>query len=259
VIELPDSATFAAVIADPRFYLGVFVALLSGVVRGFSGFGAALTYMPLMSAIYGPQLAAPSFLLIDCATGLVLTLSIRHKTDWHGIVPPAAAAMLAVQFGTLILQYADPTALRWAMAGLVIAVVVILASGWRYHGRPLLAVTLGAGLLSGLMSGAMQMAGPPIILCWLGSAQDFVQVRANFIAYFALLALGAVVTYLAHGLLSPVVIAMALVFGPLHVVAMWAGSGLFNRMSERSYRWIAYVIVAGSALISLPVFDRWMH
>ena len=34
-----DSATFTAVIADPRFPAALAISILSGLVRGFSGFG----------------------------------------------------------------------------------------------------------------------------------------------------------------------------------------------------------------------------
>jgi hypothetical protein len=73
----PDSATLAATVADPRFALAVAISILSGMVRGFSGFGAALVYVPLMSAVYGPRVAAPSFLVIDFFTGLPLAERTR--------------------------------------------------------------------------------------------------------------------------------------------------------------------------------------
>ena len=66
----------------------------------------------------------------------------------------------------------------------MLAVVAVLATGWRYHGRPVLTVTLGVGLLSGLMGGAVQIDGPPVIVYWLGSASDAIIVRANFICLF---------------------------------------------------------------------------
>jgi uncharacterized protein len=52
MIELPDGATFAAVLADRRLVLAIVIALLSAGVRGFSGFGSALIYVPLMSAVH---------------------------------------------------------------------------------------------------------------------------------------------------------------------------------------------------------------
>ena len=42
----PDSAAFAATIADPRFVLALAISVLAGLVRGFSGFGSALVYAP---------------------------------------------------------------------------------------------------------------------------------------------------------------------------------------------------------------------
>ncbi len=54
VIEFPDSATFASLIADRRFAIAAGIAALSGLVRGFSGFGSALIYMPLVAAVYDP-------------------------------------------------------------------------------------------------------------------------------------------------------------------------------------------------------------
>ena len=50
-------------------------------------------------------------------------------------LPLAAAAIASAQFGTLILQYADPILLRWMICSLVAVIVGVLASGWRYDGK----------------------------------------------------------------------------------------------------------------------------
>jgi uncharacterized membrane protein YfcA len=52
---MPDLASLTAIVSEPRFALAASVALLSGLVRGFSGFGSALVYVPLISAIYEPR------------------------------------------------------------------------------------------------------------------------------------------------------------------------------------------------------------
>ncbi len=50
MIELPDLATFAALFADRRIYAAIAVSIIAGATRGFSGFGSALIYVPLISA-----------------------------------------------------------------------------------------------------------------------------------------------------------------------------------------------------------------
>lgn len=257
--DWPALSHFAAAIGDPRFALAIFISVLSGAVRGFSGFGSALIYIPLMSAVYGPQTAAPSFLLIDFATGLAFLSTVWRRAVWTEILPLVVASTATAQAGAWILRHADPTTLRWGIAGLVAVLIPILASGWRYHGRPILAVTLAVGALAGILGGAVQISGPPIVLYWLGSATDIAVVRANFVAYFALFAAVLIFTYQTTGLITADVIALALLIGPLHIAAMWAGGKLFDRASERTYRRAAYVIVLAAALVSLPLFDGWLR
>ena len=79
----PTSATFAAVVADPRFPLAVIISILAGIVRGFSGFGSALIYVPLMSALYGPRIAAPSMVVIDVLAGAAFLFTIWRQATWR--------------------------------------------------------------------------------------------------------------------------------------------------------------------------------
>jgi uncharacterized protein len=256
---IPDSATFAAVAADPRFPLAVAVALLSGAVRGFSGFGAALIYVPLMSALYEPRMAAPSFLVIDLFSGLIFASTLWRRAVWREILPLSVAALIAAQFGSLILKYADPIVLRWGISAVVFSIVVLLATGWRYQGRPVLIVTLGVGFLSGLMGGAVQIYGPPVIVYWFGSAVDLLTVRANFICYFATFATGLMVTYSLKGLLTAEATALALLIGPLQLVSQYAGSRLFHLASAKTYTRVAYAIITLAGLVGMPLFDRWLR
>ncbi len=256
---IPDSAVFAAVAADPRFPLALAISVLSGMVRGFSGFGAALVYVPLMSALYEPRMAAPSFLIIDLASGLVFSLTLWRHAVWREVLPLAAAALVAAQFGSLILQYADAITLRWGISVIVFAIVALLASGWRYQGRPMLIVTLGVGFLSGLMGGAVQMYGPPVIVYWLGSAGEMVTIRANFICYFATFASGVMVTYSIKGLLTAEATALALMIGPLQLVSQYVGSRLFHLASPKTYTRVAYTIITLAGLAGMPLLDRWLR
>lgn len=245
----------SSVVTDPRFPLAVAISILAGVVRGFSGFGSALIFIPLMSAVYGPQTAAATFVVIDLAVGAFFVPRVWRKADFRQILPLAAAAVTAAQFGALILLYTEPIWLRWGISALVAIVVIVLASGWRYHGRPIVPVTIGVGLLAGLLGGAVQMSGPPIIVYWLGSAAAAAIVRANFIVYFTIFSAASVLTYAFRGLLPPEVLLLALLIGPLQITAMALGGRLFHLASEKTYRRVAYIIVALSAVAAMPLWD----
>jgi uncharacterized protein len=251
----PDSAAFAATIADPRFALALAISVLAGLVRGFSGFGSALVYMPLMSALYGPRIAAPSMAMIDVLAAVTFVSTVWRQAAWREVLPLAVSALVAAQFGSLILKYADPILLRWFITILVLAVVAVLVSGWRYHGRPILVVTLAVGALSGLLGSAVQMAGPPVIVYWLGSAGEAAIVRANFVTYFAALAAGLGITYSIKGLLTSEATALALLIGPLQIASQHVGARLFPLASDRTYRILAYGVILLAALVSMPLLD----
>ena len=258
-MDLLDPSFYASIIADRRFIMAAAIAIFSGVVRGFSGFGSALIYIPLTAAVYDPLTAAVTFVLIDMATGISFVAGAWRQTRWNEVLTLAAAAIASAQFGTLILQYADPLLLRWMICALVAMIVGVLVSGWRYDGKPHLAVTIAVGLFAGFLGGAVQISGPPIVIYWLGSMHDVGIVRSSLISYFGLFSAGSVVTYYFHGLLTAKLVALAILLGPLHVVAMWAGGKAFHLATPETYRRVAYATIIVSAIVGMPLFDRWLR
>jgi uncharacterized membrane protein YfcA len=258
-VTLPEYPLFAAAVADHRFWIALGIAILAGVVRGFSGFGSAQIYIPLIAAVYSPRAAAVTLLLIDTAGAAPFAVRAFAYCTWREVLPMNIAAAIAVPIGTLALLVIDPIVLRWFIAFLVLSLVAILASGWRYHGRPSLPVTAAVGLFSGFGSGAVQIAGPPVLIYWLGTANNVITVRANFLVYFLLLGLTSCAVYAWQGLITPELLALALLLAIPFFLATSIGARYFHGSSDLLYRRIAYAIIAASALVSLPVFDRFLH
>jgi uncharacterized membrane protein YfcA len=253
---LPSAETIAAVVADPRFALAVAVAVLSGLVRGFSGFGSALIYIPLVSAIYEPRIGVVTLLLIDFVCGAPFAVREARRCDWSQLLPVLLAAVICIPVGTLALQYADPVVLRWIMAALVAVLLAVLASGWRYSVTPRLPYSLAAGAASGLGAGAVQIAAPPLLIYWLGGQSSATTIRANMMVYFILLEIVSIVTYSARGLFTTDIFALSLLLGPPFILAMAAGAWMFRGAADETYRRVAYLIVAVSAILALPLFDE---
>jgi len=181
----------------------------------------------------------------------------RGFTRWREIVPLASAAA-AAPFGAMILHFADPVALRWLISGLVFIALAVLVSGWRYRGDPHPAMTVAVGLVAGLLGGSVQISGPPVLVFWLGQAREAMIARANLIVYFTLFSAISIFIYVGQGLLSAEVIALALLVGPVHGLAMLAGARLFRLTSERTYRLAGYVIIAAAGIAGMPVLDRFV-
>lgn len=248
-----------ALATDERFLFGAGAVLLSGLVRGFSGFGSALIHMPLVSVAYGPVVAATTFMLLELVAGAAFSLRAAPLAQWRQISPLMLAALPTIPLGALALTLIDPVHLRWFISAIVLAAVLGLASGWRYKGEPRLPVTLAVGGISGLLGGAVQIAGPPVILYWLGGSSEAKTLRANFLTFFTLLSTAVGIVYAFKGLLTREVILLAVLFGPAHFAAMLVGAHLFGFASEMTYRRIAYATISLAALISVPWLDGWLR
>jgi uncharacterized protein len=257
---IPEYALFAAAVSDHRFYVALAIAVLAGVVRGFSGFGSAQIYIPLIAAVYSPRVAAVTLLIIDTIGPAPFAVRGFAHCIWREVLPMNIASAVAVPIGTMALLVINPVILRWFIAVMVLSLVAVLASGWRYRGQPRLPATIGVGLLAGFGAGAVQIAGPPVLIYWLGTAAtSAITVRANFLVYFLLLDLTSCVVYLWRGLITPELLALSLLLAIPFFIATAAGARYFHGASEQLYRGIAYAIITVAALVSLPLFDHWLH
>jgi uncharacterized membrane protein YfcA len=253
--QLADSAALTALLHDPRFIAALAIAVVAGLVRGFSGFGSALIYMPLISALYGPRIAAPTLLLIDTICSLPFTVHAAPQSNPREVAWVSVAGFLALPLGVSALIYVDAILLRWFIVALVLLALVALVSGWRYHGKPTVPASLATGALAGFGGGAVQIAAPPLLIFWLGGANTAATVRANIMVYFIPQAMLSMVMYYWSALFTGETITLAILLGLPFALAMAAGVYSFHGSSEALYRRVAYVIIAFAGIASMPVFD----
>lgn len=234
--------------------LTVLVAGVAGLARGFSGFGAALIFMPAGSALVTPAVAAPVLLLADGILSmgfLPLAWKMARRKD---VALMAAGAVLGVPLGTLVLNQADPLLLRWMIAGLAFAMLLLLASGWRYHGVPRPGVTTLVGCVSGVFGGLAQLSGPPVVAYWLSGKETHGTMRASIILFFGATTLFTFVSYLAAGIITAQSLWLAALVAPAYAVGLFAGSRAFGLASPEVFRRLSLLLIALSVATSLPLW-----
>jgi uncharacterized membrane protein YfcA len=130
----------------------------------------------------------------------------------------------------------------------VLGAVALLASGWRYHGPPVTAATLGAGASSGFLNGLSGMAGPPIVFYYLAGSDSAERVRASLTTYFIFVDLIAIAVFGLNGSLKVDTGLHALCLAPAVILGGLLGERLFPLASESFYRRIALVLLVAVAL-----------
>jgi len=234
--------------------LTVLVAGIAGLARGLSGFGAALIFMPAGSALVGPAVAAPVLLVADGILALGFLPRAWQLARRRDVGLMAAGAIIGVPLGAFILRHADPLVLRWVIAGLATSMLVLLLSGWRYHGAPRAPVTAVVGAIAGLFGGLAQMTGPPVVAYWLSGKETHGTMRASIILFFGATTVFTFVSYLVSGIITVQTLWLAALMAPAYALGLFAGSRAFHFASPEVFRRLCFALIAASVVTSLPLW-----
>lgn len=228
---------------------------LSGLVRGFSGFGFGLIAVPMLSLILDPRQAVGIAMILQATSGLLVLWRSWRAVAWGLMGSLCAGTAVTLWLGLLVLDRAPADTIRLYLAVIVIVAAGLIASGVRYRGRLNAALGAATGAVAGFLNGVSGMGGPPVIVLLLGSRLSADASRATMSAYFTVLgvftALGAVL--LGHLSRGDLVVSAALV--PVLVAATFAGTALFGKFGGAWYRPVALAILV---TLAISVFARSM-
>jgi uncharacterized protein len=234
----------------PDIAYAVAVLLLAYFVRGISGFGSGLIAVPLLALRFPLPEVVPFMLIADFgASALVGGLSFR-RVDWPEIRRLMPATVIGVAIGTHLLVSLQPALLLSILGLLVLAFGLRslllrqheFAPASRHWAHP-------AALSGGAVSGLFGTGGPPYVIYLSHRIRDKGALRATLSALFFLEGLLRIATFLVAGLLWDLAVwRNALVAAPLIVAALYLGSHVHARLSDRQMRQGVSLLLLGSGL-----------
>ncbi len=231
------------------------VAVLAGLVRGFSGFGTALIYVPLASLSLPPLWVLVTLTVMDVIGPLPNVPRALRDGKLRDVVLLGVVAALALLPGLWALGRLDDTGFRWVVAALCLATVALMASGWRWTGRMSPPVILGVGATSGFLGGLSGLAGPPVILTYMAAPLPAAVIRGTILLYLVLWDVIFGTVLFARGWLEWPMLALGAGLAVPYLAANMVGARLFDPTRERSYRLVAYAIITGAGLMALPIWS----
>jgi len=253
MIDLVATA-FHAALATEGFPILLVAVILAGLVRGFSGFGTAMIYMPFAGTVLPPVWAVITMLVFDIPGTMPIlrdALKDSHRKDLQRLI---FGAVVALPFGLFLLSRVHPDVFRWSVSSISLVLLMVLITGWRYRGVLSRKMTVGVGAMGGFLSGASGVAGPPVILLYMSSRHAIQVIRANVLLYLFMIDALTLTIAGVMGLLDLVPISIGLILTIPYALANMAGAALFRPDKEKLFRAVAYVLIAVSALSNLPLF-----
>ena len=232
----------------------VFAAFLSGVVRGFSGFGTALIFLPIATPFLGPFGALIGLTIMDVFGPLPNLRRAWRDVARGDLVRLVAGCALFLPVGLWLLTQIAPEVFRYAVSILAIFMLAVLILGLRYHGHVGRTMVAGIGAAAGFLGGVAGLPGPAVILFYMSRPLPVEVIRATILLFlfaFDFLILG----YLTGmGRVTWPTLALGLILAVPNVAGNWLGGWLFQPELEKLYRAAAYLAIALAALSGLPLW-----
>lgn len=250
---MPD--ILATALATPGLVWLLLTIAAAGIVRGFTGFGTALIFVPVAGIFLEPERVIALITLTGVASTAALLPRAWGQADRREVGTMGLAALVTVPLGLWLLTQLDRDAVRWIVAGVAAVTLTALIAGWRYRGRVATPGLLGIGAAAGGIGGLTGLTGPAVILFYLAGQSGVASVRANTILFLAMLDVVVVGNLLLRGSVGLGVVVLALILSVPYFLTSLIGQALFDPRYETLYRGAAYGVIGLALITGLPIWD----
>jgi uncharacterized membrane protein YfcA len=214
----------------------VLIVFFAIFTQSLTGFGLALVSMPLLTALLGVETAAPMVALFGLLAEVILLLYYRQAVNVQVIWRLIAASMIGVPAGVLVVRSLNEE--------VVLAILGVIVGGYALYALLKLrlpaidgpAWAYGVGFVAGVLGGAYNTSGPPVIVygnCRGWPPEEF---KANLQGFFLLTSLIIAASHALAGNYSAEVLRYSLLALPAVAVGLAAGLALSKRVSATTFR-----------------------
>lgn len=227
------------------------ILFLSTFIRSALGFGDALIAMPLLAMVVGLQIATP--LTAMGATTIATTILIRSwkkvdiKAAWRLVI----TTWIGIPIGIYFLK-AAPDLIVKSLLGVIITgfglynLIVpnlprLKNENWAYL----------TGLIAGILGGAYNTNGPPVVIYGMLRRWDPEKFRATLQGYFLPTGLAILITHGLAGMWTPQVVNLYLYSVPVIIIAVVIGGKVNKLIPKGKFDNVVYgfLVIIGILLI----------
>lgn len=242
---------------------GALAVMVGTFLQRVAGFGMGLILAPSLGFLIGPEIGV----FISNFCGILVSGSlmfVRHREiDWRRIGQIAVFATPGSFLGTYLVKV-TPTAWLQIIIGLAVLIAILASS--RRSNRPTasggLAVIAGFGFIGGILSAAVGVSGPLMLVfaTYIGWSQS--QFAASLQPYFIITNIAAIIAKLSMGVvgaeastpsawyLIPVIVAIVVALGVGQMVAKHIPAAQARRVAV-VLAIISSIMVIGRGVVAL--------
>ena len=229
----------------PQYLIVSFIIFMAVFVQSLSGFGMPLVAMALIPAIIGIHIATPLVAMVMASIEVFLLIHYWHAINIRAVVPIVLASIIGIPFGIWLSNRLDE-GLVMAILGFVISAFALYAllnirlpqlnhPAWAYL----------FGLMGGVLGGAYNTSGPPVIIYGNCRRWPPAEFKGNMQGFYILTSFMVAIGHIWNGNLTPEVWQYYLWSIPAMALAIFAGTRLDKYLNPESFRKVVLLLLLG--------------
>lgn len=205
-------------------------------VQAASGFGLALISMPLLVGLVGIGTATPLVALIGMTAEIFLLRRYWQALNFAAVKRLSLASVIGIPLGVYVLREADGRFITTVLGFIVTGYALYALFGPRLPQLRQPAWAYGFGFIGGILSGAYNTSGPPVIIYGTCRRWEPTTFKGNLQAYFMLNSLFTLSAHALSGNFTAVVWQNYLWALPGIALGLVAGKWLDGRLNPVQFR-----------------------
>ena len=227
------------------------IILLASSIKGLTGFGFALTSLPLLSIFLEPKTAVPLITMCSVFLDGYTLYEARKQVRYREIIPLVLSGITGMILGTYFLVSLDSQIIKLCIGVVTVLFAAASMMGMRHEIPNVKLASVPVGLVSGILGGSMSISGPPIVLFFNNQNIEKTVFRANLIAYFFSLYVATVPAYLFGNLITTSLVSSSAIMVPIMFIGATLGIKLSKKVDETVFKKIALMLVLVTGLMAI--------
>ncbi len=227
------------------------VIFIAAALHGAFGFAFVLIAVPLLSSFQDIRVTIPLISLFFVLLSGIRSVQLRNEFDYKKTIPLLIGAAFGIPLGIYLLSVVSERLMKSALG-----IVIILYSAHslmfkRISFRPPEWSAYLFGFFSGVLGGAFNMTGPPVVLYAFTRMWTKTIIFGSLNFYFLITSIVVVVFHVMAGNMTREVTLSFITFLPALFAGMYLGGRIFIRVNDENYRNGLHILLtlAGAMLL----------
>lgn len=224
-----------------------------GLVNGLTGFGTALSALPIWLQAVPPATAAQLGAVGGVAGQLITFPSIWHAIDWRHLAPMLVAGLLGVPIGAALLPSIDVGNFKLGIGLILVTYAgVMLATRQRLRLAPRgRGADVVVGFIGGVMGGLAGISGAALTVWAALQGWGKERRRGVFQAFNFTILSGMLLAHAIGGMISPLFLTALLLALPGTFLGVAIGQRLYARLDDRGFDKAVLLLLGAAGVVQV--------